>query len=80
MNEPMYHKYHKPGTYSTHSAKKSTSCLFGEHSLCSSRSCGCFCHRYGLRHVVHKKGKKGQGRIFDFISDRNEFKGKWGGL
>ena len=71
-----YHKYHKPGTMYSSAPKKSRACLFGEHSNCSVRDCGCFCHRHGVRHVVHKKGK-GHGKVFDYISNRDEYKGKW---
>ena len=79
-----YRKYHKPGSYYTNPSR-SKACAFGEHSKCKGysagsdvpHSCGCHCHKYGVRHVVHKKGKKGQGRVFDYITDARAFKGIW---
>ena len=75
--------YKKPGTV-RYASTRSRACQFGEHSSCSGRSvgsetshsCGCHCHRRGVRVVQHRKGR-GHKNEYDHISEQRAFKGIW---
>lgn len=58
---------------------RSNACLFGHHSQCHAKSCGCFCHTYGIRRPKYKKvvinGKEWTVRDTGYYS-RDEYSGK----
>lgn len=60
---------------------RSNACLFGQHSHCHAKSCGCFCHSHGLRRpkykkILDKRGKEWTVRDDGYYS-RDEYSGKW---